>query len=112
MEDINHNSIMLALGELKHAAEGTNKRLDTLNGSVAKHADKLNAQDVFNAQVTLTQAQIVSDQKTMKDSEKINTDFILKTQGSINTFKWLFGFVGIGTLITLLKVLGFITYLK
>ena len=44
----------------------------------------------------------------MKDREEDTNTFRLKSEGSINTFKWLFGFVGIGTLITLLKVLGVI----
>ncbi len=103
-----HGEVMSALGELKHVGEGINRRLDTLNGSVAKHADKLANQDVLNAQVTLTQTQIVTDMKDMKSGDKLMNDFILRTQGSISTFKWLFGFLGIGTLVTLLKVLGII----
>lgn len=56
-----HNSIMMALGSLDTKVEGINKRLDTLNGSVAKHADKFNAQDLMNVQTTITQQQIVKD---------------------------------------------------
>lgn len=113
MEDNNHNSIMLVLGELKHTVQGTNTRLDTLNHSTAKHEQRLNSQDVLNSQITITQGQIVSDMKEMKIQDTTNNAFILRTQGSIDTFKWLVGFIGVGTLITLLKVLGFIgTFVK
>lgn len=107
-----HNSIMVGLGRIDRGQDGINHRLDTLNSSVAKHELRLGNQDVLNAQITLTQGQIVSDLKEMRVGEKSNNDFILRTQGSINTFKWLIGFIGIGTLLTLLKVLGFITYIK
>lgn len=33
-----------------------------------------------------------------------NTEFRIKTEASINTFKWLFGFLGIGNIIIFLKV--------
>lgn len=102
----NHNSIMEKLGELKNTVEGTNKRLDTLNGSVAKHELRLATQDVLNAQITMTQSQVVNDQREMKAQDKVNNDFILRTQGSIQTFKWLFGFVGLGTLVNVIIALS------
>ncbi len=105
-EQETHGQIMSALGEIKSVGEGIQKRLDTLNGSVAKHEQRLGTQDVLNAQITLTQAQIIADLKIVKDKEDATNIFRLKSEGSINTFKWLFGFIGIGTLITLLKVLG------
>lgn len=105
-EQDNHDSVMEKLGELKHAVEGTNKRLDTLNGSVAKHELRLATQDVLNAQITMTQAQTVADQRDMKTQDKVNNEFILRTQGSIQTFKWLFGFVGLGTLVNVIIALS------
>lgn len=108
MKDKNHTEIMYTLENIAKTGEGINKRLDTLNGSVAKHEQRLAAQDVLNAQMTITQAQIVNELKTLKENDTTKNDWVLKTQGSIGTFKWLFGFLGIGTLITLLKVLGVI----
>lgn len=104
--DSNHDLIMEKLGELKNTVEGTNRRLDTLNGSVSKHELRFATQDVLNAQITMTQAQTAQDQRDIKQSNGANNEFILRTQGAINTFKWLFGFVGFGTLATFLKVFG------
>lgn len=70
MESENHNLIMMTLGRLEKSIDGVNKRLDTLNGSVAKHADKLNNIDVMNAQTTLSQQQILKD---IKDLQEKNT---------------------------------------
>ncbi len=54
---------MIALGtmqgELKRGIEGVNHRLDTLNGSVGKHEQRLNGQDIMNAQTTMSQQQLV-----------------------------------------------------
>ena len=94
--------------ELADGISGVHTRLDKLNGSVAKHADKLASQDVLNAQMTITQQQIVVDLATLKKREEETNAFRLKSEGSINTFKWLFGFVGLGTLVTFLKVMGII----
>jgi len=94
--------------EIKEGIAGITKRLDTLNGSVAKHADKLAMNDILNTQVTMTQTQIVTDLATLKKKEEETSAFRLKSEGSINTFKWLFGFVGFGSLLTLLKVWGII----
>ena len=106
MESIeSHNAILLALGEIKQSVEGVKARMDIANGNTAKHADKLASQDILNAQVTISQQQLLKDIKGLQDLEKANNEFRLTSKGSINTFKWLFGFVGIGTLITLLKVL-------
>ncbi len=94
--------------ELKTGIDGINNRLDKLNGSVAKHADKFSGQDILNAQVTITQQQFVNDLIELKKSDKEVTNFMLKSKGSIDTFKWLFAFVGFGTLLTFLKVFGII----
>ncbi len=105
-EHESHGQVMSSLGEIKSSIDGTNKRLDNLNGSVSKHEQRLGMQDVLNAQTTITQQQMVVDLALLKKREEETNAFRLKSEGSINTFKWLFGFVGIGTLITLLKVLG------
>lgn len=44
---------------IEKVGEGINKRLDVLNGSVAKHEARFGSQDVLNAQMTITQQQIV-----------------------------------------------------
>ena len=88
---------------IEKVGEGINKRLDVLNGSVAKHEARFGSQDVLNAQMTMSQTQIVSDLSVLKKSEKETTDFRLKTIGSIDTFKWLIGFIGVGTLLSVYK---------
>lgn len=88
---------------IEKVGEGINKRLDVLNGSVAKHEARFGSQDVLNAQMTMSQSQIVSDLSILKNSEKETTDFRLKTIGSIDTFKWLIGLIGIGTLLSVIK---------
>ena len=67
MESENHNLIMMTLGRLEKSIDGVNKRLDTLNGSVAKHADKLVDLDKMNAQMTLTQQQIVKEVTVLQE---------------------------------------------
>ena len=65
MKDKNHTEIMVSLDSLVQTGEGINKHLDTLNGSVAKHEQRLSAQDVLNAQMTITQAQLVEELKSI-----------------------------------------------
>ncbi len=67
MESENHNLIMMTLGRLEKSIDGVNKRLDTLNGSVAKHADKIVDLDKMNAQMTISQQQIVRDITFLQD---------------------------------------------
>lgn len=100
--------IKISHKELKAGIDGINARLDKLNGSVAKHTDKLADHDIINAQVTITQNQLVSDIKTLKEKEEVINNYKLKSEGSINTIKWLLGFIGFGTIMTLMKVLGII----
>jgi len=99
--------------ELK--VDGINKRLDNLNGSVAKHNDKLATHDVINAQNTLILQGVVDSLKEIKTkdgadvrqtSNKLATleKYQNEQIGSINTFKWLFGFLGTGNVIIFLKV--------
>jgi len=91
---------------------GIIKRLDTLNGSVAKQQDKLAQHDVINAQMTITQQQIieslkelkVTDLATLKKSDEENTTFRNKADGSLSTFKWLFGFLGFGNIVMIIKL--------
>jgi Fic family protein len=90
--------------EIKTELQGVNKRLDTLNGSVAKQQDKLAQHDIINAQTTMSQVQIMKDLKEMKDtdlaslkkSDEENTKYINETRAVINTFKWLIGVNSLG----------------
>lgn len=104
MEDKHsHNEVMNSLTEILKVTEGINARLDKLNGSVAKHADKFATQEVMNAQTTMSQQQIVSDLAIIKDKEEKASIFMYEARGSIGTFKWLIGLIGMGTLLTILK---------
>lgn len=103
MSDNNHNEIMHSLNDLKGVGDGILKRLDALNGSVAKHEARFGSQDVLNAQMTITQQQIVADLQGLKAESKNSSDFRLEASTTINVFKWLVGLIGIGTLIGLLK---------
>lgn len=91
---------------IEKVGEGINKRLDVLNGSVAKHEARFGSQDVLNAQMTITQQQIVGDLSTIKIETKSSADFRTEAKATINVFKWLIGTIGIGTLITLFKILS------
>ena len=70
-EQKEHNAIMIALGELKQEVGGINRRLDILNGSVAKHADKWADQQVINSQVTMTQKHLVEESEDDASTKKI-----------------------------------------
>jgi len=100
-----HMAINRALGEIKNTVDGTNKRLDQLNGSVAKHTDKFASQDILNAQTTMTQIQQTSDLQTLKSNDKVFDEFRISFLSSLNTFKWLFGILGIGNLIIFAKII-------
>lgn len=81
---ISHGEIKLTLDEIK-------RRLDTANGYTAKHEQRLNSLDVINAQTTLTQQQTV---KTLEEATQTLKGLVKdrdKAEGSIATFKWLFG---------------------
>lgn len=84
--------------------QGISDRFDKLNGSVAKHELRHNEQDVMNAQTTLSQQNIAKLLETLIKDSKENTDYRLKATGATNTFKWIVGFIGLGTLATLVKV--------
>ncbi len=43
-------------------------------------------------------------QREQSDKEEKNTEFRLKTEGSLYTFKWLFGILGIGNLMIFIKL--------
>jgi len=90
--------------EIMTAVQGINNRLDILNGSVSKSKDKLANHDIIHAQMTLTQQQIVNDLIGLKDVENINSTYRIKAQASIDIIKYLLGIIGIGNIITLLKV--------
>ena len=100
---------------LESKVDGINKRLDNLNGSVAKHNDKLATHDVINAQNTLILQGVVDTLKEIKTkdgadvrqaSSKLETleKYQNEQIGSISTFKWLFGFLGVGNIVMFLKV--------
>ena len=99
-----HDELMQSLTDIKQIGDGINRRLDTLNGSVAKHEARFGSQDVLNAQVTLSQSQIVKDLQELRTTSSETINFRLKAQGSIETFKWLIGLIGIGTLATAIKI--------
>lgn len=101
-----HTAILTFLGEIKNSTEGINKRLDTLNSSVAKHEMRLASQDVLNAQMTITQQSLTEDSKTLKNEAKESNNFRVGFTSSLNTIKWLLGFVGIGNAILFLKFMG------
>lgn len=91
--------------EIKSELQNITKRLDTANGYTAKHEQRLNTQDVLNAQITLTQAQTTASLE--KISQKLEELSVAKSEaeGSLNTFKWLFGALGVGNIIMFLKTL-------
>lgn len=103
MKDKNHTEIMVSLDSLVQTGEGINKHLDTLNGSVAKHEQRLSAQDVLNAQMTITQAQLVEELKSIKTKTELSGDFIVSSKATINTVKWLIGVLGIGNIVLIIK---------
>lgn len=88
------------------------ERFKTLNGSVAKQQDKLAQHDIINAQITITQQQIIdslkelkaTDLATLKKNDEENTKYRNKASGSLDTFKWLFGFLGIGNIALIIKM--------
>ncbi len=100
---------------LKRMEDGFNsisKQLDNLERSVVKHAEKLSNQDVLNAQMTITQQQIVGTIVEIKENivkvqseNKTMSDFMVAFTSSLNTFKWLFGLLGIGNVAIFLKVI-------
>lgn len=65
-----HAQIMMELGTIKGGIDGTNRRLDNLNSSVAKHEMRLASQDILNAQMTITQSEIVKEIASLKDINK------------------------------------------
>ena len=94
---IQNTAILGGMDFLKDEALHTNEHLSKLNGSVAKHADKLSQIDVINAQTTLSQQQIMQVLKELTDSDKENTKYRFETKAVITAFQWLAGFIGLGT---------------
>ena len=102
--------------EIKIALASIDQRIKTANSYTAKHEQRLNSQDVFNAQTTMTQTQTLKSLDEMliqiKDVSKRLEDiseFKNEAEGSLATFKWLFGLFGIGGLAT---IIGFYNMLK
>lgn len=83
--------VKISHGEIKMTLDEIKRRLDTANGYTAKHEQRLNSLDVINAQTTLTQQQTV---KTLEEATQTLKSLVKdrdKAEGSIATFKWLFG---------------------
>jgi len=94
---IQNTEILGAMEFLKDAAIRTNEHLERLNGSVAKHEQRLNNQDIMNAQTTISQQQTaVSLNKLVTSDEKNTTDRIGRS-ANMTALKWILGFVGFGT---------------
>ncbi len=91
---------------------GINRRLDLVNGNVAKHNEKLAQHDIINAQVTLSQQSILQtigeiksqDLAALKKSDGDNSKYIVETKAIIGAFKWLIGILGIGNIAMLIKI--------
>lgn len=76
MEDLKtNNDIYQLLGSITEGIRGINTHLSTLNGSVAKLQDKANQNDVINAQMTITQQQLVTELGDMKKDKKSMSTF-------------------------------------
>lgn len=90
--------------QLSNDMQNIIKRLDTANGYTAKHEQRLNTQDVFNAQTTMTQTQTIDSLKTILTRLEDISKFKNEAEGSLATYKWLFGFLGIGGIIALIKL--------
>lgn len=45
-----------------------------------------------------------SMQRDVVIAERINTEFRLKAEGSLSTFKWLFGLLGVGNIAIIIKL--------
>lgn len=99
-----HEKVLIQLGTLIKSVDDLNVKVGLQNGSVAKHEARLATQDVLNAQMTITQQQLVDKLSASTLSETENNIFRIESKASINTFKWLFGFLGIGNIIIFLKV--------
>lgn len=110
MESENHNLIMLTLGRLEKSLDGVNKRLDTLNGSVAKHTDKIVDIDKINAQMTLSQQQLVKDINTLQERNKTEDTDKKEDQKTLKKFwyeriVWAIAFIAI-LILTKLNILN------
>jgi len=98
-----HKEVLIELGQIKEAVNRLDTKVGIQNGSVAKHEARLATQDVLNAQMTMSQQQILNKLGEFAKSEKLNDDFRISSQASLATFKWLFGFLGIGNVIMFIK---------
>lgn len=99
-----HQEVLIQLGTLIKSVDDLNTKVGIQNGAVAKHEARLATQDVLNAQMTITQQQLVEKLSTSLLSEKLNDTFRIESKASIQTFKWLFGFLGVGNMIIFAKV--------
>lgn len=77
--------------------------LKKLNGSVSKHEQRHNSQDVLNAQMAMSLNQAVESLKKVAESQEKTTAYMLRAEGTVTTAKWIIGLIGLGTLATLIK---------
>lgn len=60
-----HTEVLIKLGEISGDINRLNEKVGIQNGSVAKHEQRLNQQDVMNAQTTMTQQKILEEIKNI-----------------------------------------------
>ncbi len=77
--------------------------LKKLNGSVSKHEQRHNAQDVLNAQMAMSLNQVADSLKKVVESQEKTTAYMLRADGTVTAGKWVIGAIGLGTLATLIK---------
>lgn len=82
---------------------GIEEHLRKLNGSVSKHEQRHNAQDVLNAQMALSLNQASKSLESVAEMQKETTEYMLRADGAISTGKWIIGLIGVGTLVMIIK---------
>lgn len=88
--DESHNDIKLRL-------ERIDEKQAVANGYVAKHEQRLNNQDIMNAQTTISQQQTANSLATLIASDKANTEDRIGRNGFNVRMQWILGFIGFGT---------------
>lgn len=97
METHFQSEVSRSLGALEAGVEGINARLDKLNGSVARHEQRLNALETRDAVEDAKDAAVKETNKTWRD----NLFPIVKT-----VLPYLLGAAGIKLAPAVLKALG------
>ncbi len=89
--------VKLSHGEIKVVLDEIKRRLDTANGYTAKHEQRLNNQDIMNAQTTISQQQTANSLAMLIASDKANTEDRIGRNGFNVRMQWILGFIGFGT---------------